>query len=72
VATAPENPDVGIETWSPCRAGTAVEFVTIEGASHAWMGHEKIGGSERLSGAPYPHFDSSLAIWTFLAAHPRG
>lgn len=72
VATAPDNADVGIETWASCRAGTAVEFVTVEGASHAWMGHESTVVGQGVSGVPYPDFDSSFAIWKFLAAHPRG
>jgi polyhydroxybutyrate depolymerase len=68
----PVNPDVVVDTWAPCDAGTAVQWVKVTGANHAWMGHPAASvRSERLVGAPYPSLDSSLTIWTFLAAHPR-
>jgi polyhydroxybutyrate depolymerase len=53
---AADNPAVSIETWQPCDGSTAVRFVTVAGASHAWMDVQ---------------YDSSAAIWSFLAAHPR-
>lgn len=68
---APDNPDVSIETWKPCDDATVVQFVTVAGASHAWMGHQSARAGQRLTGAPYMKFDSSAAIWTFLASHPR-
>ena len=60
---------------SPPRPGpvakraTTIELVTVAGASHAWMGAH----AYTLPGAPEPFidYDSSLASWTFLAAHPR-
>jgi polyhydroxybutyrate depolymerase len=70
-AIAPDNPDVSIETWKPCRDGTEVQFVTVAGASHAWMGHPSTRVAQGLTGAPYMKIDSSATIWTFLATHPR-
>jgi polyhydroxybutyrate depolymerase len=68
---SPDNADVSIETWQPCRDGTRVEFVSVAGASHAWMGRASTRGGRALTGAPYMKYDSSAAIWSFLAAHPR-
>lgn len=65
------NPDVLMSRWRSCSAGTGVEFLAVEGASHAWMGHPSQGG-ESYTGAPYMKLDSSRALWAFLAAHPRG
>ncbi|MBK5288226.1 MAG: hypothetical protein JJE46_07145 [Acidimicrobiia bacterium] len=68
---ASDNPDVTIETWPGGAAGTEVEFVRVAGATHAWMGHPSPRAGVRLSAQPYADFDSSVAIWTFLARHPR-
>ncbi len=43
----------------------------VAGANHAWMGHRGTPGSVLLVGEPYMGFDSSAAVWSFLAAHPR-
>lgn len=69
--TSPDNPAVSIETWQPCSSGTAVQFVTVTGASHAWMGRPSTRPGQALTGAPYMGYDSSAAIWSFLEAHPR-
>lgn len=65
----PTNADVTTKTWQPCKALSGVGYVVVAGASHAWMGHG--GGAPALTGPPYMNFDSSAAIWAFLAAHPR-
>jgi polyhydroxybutyrate depolymerase len=65
------NRAVHVTLWSPCRRGTEVEWVTVTGANHAWMGHRAPAGSNLLvGGPPYRGFDSSAAVWSFLAAHP--
>jgi len=70
--TDPANPDLAVETWSGCRAGTQVRLVAVTGASHAWMGRAAASpGAAALVGEPYPGLDASRAIWSFLAAHPR-
>ncbi|MFZ4584941.1 MAG: alpha/beta hydrolase family esterase [Acidimicrobiia bacterium] len=68
----PANPDLAVTTWQSCRGDTAVQFVAVTGATHAWMGHDaasRLGAS--LVGEPYPKLDASRAVWSFLAAHPR-
>jgi polyhydroxybutyrate depolymerase len=58
-----------VETWEPCAGGTTVEFVTVAGAAHAWIGAaapSRPGGPTSFAG-----YDSSAAVWSFLAAHPR-
>ena len=68
----PANHDVVTKAWAPCRSGTKVSWVTVEGANHAWMGHPAASpASAALVGTPYARFDSSKAIWAFLASVPR-
>jgi polyhydroxybutyrate depolymerase len=68
----PSNPAVTLEIWRPCRDDTIVEWAKVAGANHAWMGHPASRASEILDGGlPYMGFDSSAAVWSFLAAHPR-
>jgi polyhydroxybutyrate depolymerase len=64
-----ENDDVTITRWTSCDERTEVRFLTVKGASHAWMGHPT--AVARLVGPPYDGLDSSEVIWQFLAAHPR-
>jgi polyhydroxybutyrate depolymerase len=67
----PRNKAVTIETWGSCKSNALVEWAKVAGANHAWMGHRGSPGSEVLVGQPFMGFDSSLAVWSFLAAHPR-
>lgn len=68
----PSNPDVEVSMWSNCSSGTAVQLITVEGASHAWMGHAaQSEAAAALVGEPYLDFDSSRAIWSFVSRHPR-
>lgn len=72
VEAVPANGEVEISTWAGCRGGTEVRLVTVEGASHAWMGHS--GANPRaaaLVGEPYMNLDASRLMWSFLSAHPR-
>jgi len=60
---------VTTRAWRSCDAGTVVELVTVDGASHAWMGAT---GRTRPGGpVPSTAYDSSRSSWAFLAAHPR-
>jgi polyhydroxybutyrate depolymerase len=59
------NADVLSRRWSQCTGGSTVQFVTVAGASHAWMGHPT--SAQNLVGPPYMAFDASRAIWSFLA-----
>lgn len=63
------NPEVVVTRWSPCTDGAEVEFVTVTGASHAWMGHES--QIPALVGEAYMSYDSTTAIWDFLWSHRR-
>lgn len=66
-----DNPDVTSRTWTGCGDHSIVRFTAVSGANHAWMGHPSPSTlSTRRSGEPYQSYDSSLAIWTFLAAVP--
>lgn len=67
----PTNRAVTIELWKNCRRSTSVEWIKVAGANHAWMGHPASPGAELLLGKPFSGFDSSQAVWSFLAAHPR-
>lgn len=65
------NGAVTFQVWQPCRQATTVEWAKVEGADHAWMGHHTPPGEQRLVGTPYMGFDSSAAVWSFLAARSR-
>ncbi len=67
----PSNAAVHFTVWQPCHGGAVVEWATVTGANHAWMGHPASAATRRLVGSPYLGFDSSVAIWSFLASHPR-
>lgn len=70
-APDPENRAVSIEAWTGCAGHTVVEWARVTGANHAWMGHPSSPASVLLlGGQAYLGFDSSLAVWSFLAAHP--
>jgi polyhydroxybutyrate depolymerase len=72
IDVAPSQPDLELSTWSNCASGAEVRLITVEGAGHAWMGHAAASElAASLVGEPYPNFDSSRAIWSFLAAHQR-
>ena len=61
------NPDLTTQRWSDCAKGVDVQFVTVEGAEHPWMGHSVSRLQERLSGTPYSDLDASEAVWEFLS-----
>lgn len=66
------NPDLIEAQWPSCSRGSAVSFLAVTGAGHAWMGHSAASAAgEKLVGPPYPDLDSSRALWAFLAEHPR-
>jgi polyhydroxybutyrate depolymerase len=55
-------------TYSPCAAGTAVEFMRIDGGGHTWPGAPPILPEV---GAASHAFDASEASWQFFNAHGR-
>jgi polyhydroxybutyrate depolymerase len=57
-------------TYSPCAAGTAVEFMRIDGGGHTWPGAPEILPVEAVGSATHA-FDASEASWQFFNAHGR-
>jgi polyhydroxybutyrate depolymerase len=71
-AVVASNPDITSLTWTRAGTNIQVRYVTVATATHAWMGHaSQSSAGESYVGKPYENFDSSRAIWSFLAAHPR-
>lgn len=65
----PTNPDVVTTTWRGGREGTEVRFVTVTGATHAWMGHP--AAATRLVGQPYAKLDATAVLVEFVLSHRR-
>jgi len=57
-------------TYSPCAAGTAVEFMRIDGGGHTWPGAPEILPVEAVGSASHA-FDASEASWQFFNSHGR-
>jgi polyhydroxybutyrate depolymerase len=60
---------VTTERRGGCDEGTAVVFVTLEGANHAWP-----GGTPQVTpeaGEPFADYDATLELATFLLSQPR-
>ncbi len=61
------NPDVTAQSWKPCRSRAEVRFITVKGATHAWMGHPgRSSAAAAYVGVPYPRLDASRALLSFL------
>jgi polyhydroxybutyrate depolymerase len=67
--TATVEGDVTTASSSPCEAGAATVFVTIEGAAHPWPGGTP--GSSPNIGDGYAGYDATAELVAFLLAHPR-
>ncbi|MEO6126430.1 MAG: hypothetical protein ABIR32_22245 [Ilumatobacteraceae bacterium] len=61
--------DITTESSSACADGSAVEFVTIEGAHHPWPGGTPVVTPS--VGPGYAGYDATAAVVAFLLAHPR-
>ena len=57
-------------TYPQCAAGTAVEFMRIDGGGHTWPGAPEILPVQAVGSASHA-FDASEASWQFFAAHGR-
>jgi polyhydroxybutyrate depolymerase len=66
----PDDPELIVQRWSPCADGTEIEYVLVPGADHAWMGG-RLQRQADPTGPSFAGFESSVAIWAFLASHPR-
>ena len=60
-----------VDLFSPCAAGTAVAFYTIENGGHEWPGGETTRFALRRRGALPRDFDAAVVIWDFFQNHPR-
>ena len=68
----PVNPDLVLERWRRCSAGSDVRFLAVTGAGHAWMGHApSSAAAQLLVGPAYERLDASRAVWSFVSAHSR-
>lgn len=63
--------DLTTTIWAPCRSGTEVELLTIDGANHPWPDGVQNALSKVRLGDAYQGFDATTQIWAFLASHPR-
>ncbi|MFZ1489592.1 MAG: PHB depolymerase family esterase [Ilumatobacteraceae bacterium] len=64
-----EQGDVITALSEGCASGSAAEFVTIEGANHAWPGSTPQAPSR--AGEPYAAYDATSELVAFLLSHPR-
>jgi len=58
------------ETFSPCRAGTEVVLVAVEGGGHTWPGGRQYL-PELLIGKTSRDLDATQAIWEFFSRHRK-
>lgn len=66
------NSDVSALSWTNCKSNTEVRFVTVKGATHAWMGHAATSSNANsYVGAPYANLDATRAILSFLLSKSR-
>lgn len=68
--TAEDETRTRRETYTGCRNGTEVIFLTIEGGGHTWPSGPQYLPVRRI-GRTSGDFDASALIWEFFAAHPR-
>lgn len=59
---------VNTTTWSPCRAGTAVKLITVDGAGHQWPGGQQMA---KILDKPTTALDAPSVIWKFFKDHPK-
>ena len=66
------NNDLSVHSWKECQANTKMRYITVNGASHAWMGRPAISlDASTYAGTPYEKLDSTKAILSFLLHNPR-
>ena len=68
VSTRPE-PDVSLQIYEDCSAGTSVHFYTLERAGHGWPGAEPV--ARRRQQSPTQDFETTATIWRFLKSKSR-
>ncbi len=66
------NADVTALSWRSRSSSTEVRFVTVRGATHAWMGHPaQSAGSSSYVGIPYMGLDATRTILSFVLSKSR-
>ena len=66
------NSDVTALSWTNCKSNSEVRFVTVQNATHAWMGHAaQSADSASYLGNPYANLDATRAILSFLLSKSR-
>ena len=66
------NSEITIYEWNECSTNVGMRYITVEGASHAWMGRTAVSSSaQSLVGTPYSNLDSTRAILSFLLGTAR-
>jgi polyhydroxybutyrate depolymerase len=61
---------VEVRAYGPCRGGTAVQQVTINGGMHCWPGVE-LDAPYCLSGGPHMALDATALLVQFFMTHTR-
>jgi polyhydroxybutyrate depolymerase len=66
------NKNVTALSWNTCTSNSEVRFVTVNNATHAWMGHAaQSAGATSYVGDPYPDLDATRVILSFLLSKSR-
>ena len=66
------NSDLTIYAWNKCANSSSIRYITVQGATHAWMGHPAQSNlAQSYVGAPYEKLDATRAILSFLLSLPR-
>lgn len=66
------NTDLTIYSWNKCANSSSIRYITVQGATHAWMGHPAQSNlAQSYVGAPYEKLDATRAILSFLLSLPR-
>lgn len=67
-----ENSDITVYSWIECSNSVGIRYITVDGASHAWMGGAAQSSSaQSLVGTPYLKLDSTRALLSFLLSESK-
>ena len=67
-----ENSDITVYSWNKCSNSVGIRYITVDGASHAWMGGAAQSSSaQSLVGTPYLKLDSTRALLSFLLSESK-
>ena len=66
------NSDITVYSWNKCSNSVGIRYITVDGASHAWMGGAAQSSSaQSLVGTPYLKLDSTRALLSFLLSDSK-